>query len=249
MANRIFDNSEQGSLYVAKEIASLIRKNNRLDKHTVLGFATGNTPIVLYRELVRMHKQEGLSFKKVVTFNLDEYFPMNPDDIHSYHFFMYDNLFSHIDIDHANVHIPKGTLEFDEVEAYCADYDKKIKEVGGLDIQVLGIGRSGHIGFNEPGTSVNEGTHLVNLNQITIQDAAGDFGGIESVPVKAITMGLKTILHARRIFLLAWGKRKADIVGKALQGVVSSELPATFLQNHEQCEFVLDKSASSYLRN
>jgi glucosamine-6-phosphate deaminase len=247
VATRVFDNRDEGSVYVARQIASLIREKNKLDKATILGLATGSTPLLVYKELIRLHREEGLTFENVVTFNLDEYFPMAADDAHSYHQFMYDHLFSHIDIDPSNIHIPSGTLSLQELDSYCLEYDNKIQSLGGLDILVLGIGRSGHIGFNEPGSLPSDGTRLVSLNKITIEDASKDFGGTENVPAKAITMGVKTILQAKKIFLLAWGNEKADVVRQAAEGSMTSDVPASFLQQHADCLFVLDGMAAARL--
>ncbi|GAO29848.1 glucosamine-6-phosphate deaminase [Geofilum rubicundum JCM 15548] len=247
VATGVFDNRDEGSVYVAQQIASLIKEKNKLNKPTLLGLATGSTPLLVYKELIRIHREEGLTFKNVITFNLDEYFPMAPEDSHSYHMFMWESFFAHIDIDSSNVHIPKGTLSLQEVEAYCLAYDSKIQSLGGLDIQVLGIGRSGHIGFNEPGSLPTDRTRLVNLNRITIDDASQDFGGAENVPTKAITMGVKTILQAKRIFLLAWGNGKADVVRQAAEGAMTADVPASFLQQHSDCLFVLDTMAASRL--
>lgn len=247
VATRVFDNRHEGSLFVASQIASLIKEHNKLGKHTVLGLATGSTPLMVYNELVRYHREEGLSFKNVVTFNLDEYFPMSPEDSHSYHAFMFDNLFARIDINPDNVFIPKGTLSLQELNEYCLKYDDKIESFGGIDIQLLGIGRSGHVGFNEPGSLATEGTRLVDLNQITIEDAAKGFGGISNVPTKAITMGVKSILQAKKIFMMAWGEDKADVVRKAAEGPVTTDVAASFLQQHNNTVFILDKASASRL--
>ncbi|MCL4131504.1 UNVERIFIED_CONTAM: hypothetical protein GTU68_034011 [Idotea baltica] len=244
--NVIFENSNEASILVAKEIADLIKNKNSENKKCVLGLATGSSPINVYVELVRMHKEEGLSFKNVITFNLDEYYPMEKDNIQSYHFFMHDHLFNHIDILPENVNIPDGTIEKD-VYDYCISYDKKIEEVGGLDFQLLGIGRTGHVGFNEPGSHFNSGTRTITLDYITRADAAPSFLGIEKVPRKAITMGIATIRKAKRIVLLAWGINKASIIKKAVEGEISSQIPATYLQTHPNTTYVLDTDASSEL--
>lgn len=247
VATRVFDSSDDASEYVAQQIALLIKEKTKLDQPAVLGLATGNTPLLVYKKLIRMHRDEGLSFKNVITFNLDEYYPMTADNVHSYHVFMYDNLFSHIDIDPSNVHIPKGTLSLQELEVYCVEYDNKIQSVGGLDIQLLGIGRSGHIGFNEPGSMPEDGTRLVALNSITIEDASEEFGGAENVPAKAITMGVRTIFQAKKIYLLAWGNAKADVIRRSVEGPITSDVPASFLQRHTDCLFVLDGMAAAGL--
>lgn len=247
VAIRVFENRDEGSVFVAAQIASLINTRNELNEKTILGVATGTTPTLVYKELIRLHREEGLSFKNVVTFNLDEYYPISPDNSHSYHTFMFDNLFSHIDINPKNVFIPKGNLPIHEVENYCLKYDNKIQSFGGIDIQLLGIGRSGHVGFNEPGSLIYEGTHLVDLNQITIQDAAKGFGGVEHVPTKAITVGIKSILKSRKIFLIAWGNEKADVIRQAAEDPATSDIPAAYLQQHIDAEFILDSAAASHL--
>ncbi|OOQ61474.1 glucosamine-6-phosphate deaminase [Mucilaginibacter pedocola] len=243
----VYANQKEASLAVAARIAKLIRGKQAAGQQTVLGLATGVTPIGVYAELIRLHKEEGLSFKDVVTFNLDEYYPMKPDAAQSYVTFMNENLFDHIDIDKALVHIPDGTLAQDDVAAFCLDYERQIEELGGLDLQLLGIGRTGHIGFNEPGSAPNSGTRLVTLDDLTRRDASRDFGGKENVPTKAITMGVGTIFKAREIILMAWSAKKAPIVQKAVEGEISGEVPATFLQLSDSVEFVLDQGAASDL--
>ncbi len=245
--NVIFDNSKEGSLAVADEIAQLIKDKQQKGEWCVLGLATGSSPIKVYEELVRKHKEEGLSFQNVVTFNLDEYYPMSPDSIHSYHYFMHQHLFNHVDIKPGNIHIPDGTVPKSELIDYCISYDKKIESYGGLDFQLLGIGRTGHIGFNEPGSHINSGTRFITLDPLTRADAAPGFLGIENVPRAAITMGIKTILQAKRIVLLAWGNAKAPIVKQTVEGDVTSEVPATYLQKHHNTTFVLDDEASMEL--
>ena len=244
---QIHTNSEEASLYVANEIAELIRQRQKSGKKVVLGLATGSTPTKVYDILVKFHKEEGLSFKNVVTFNLDEYFPMEADSIHSYVRFMREHLFDHIDIKKENINIPDGTLEKEDVRDYCKTYEEKIKKAGGIDIQVLGIGRTGHIGFNEPGSSIVSKTRMVRLDRVTRLDAASDFFGLENVPSRAITMGVGTILSAKRIILMAWGEGKAGIINQAVEGPIRESVPATFLQNHPNCDFILDEAAASGL--
>ena len=244
----IFETSMDASKHVANEIAKLIRERAAQGKQVVLGLATGSTPTKLYDELVRLHKEEGLSFKNVVTFNLDEYFPMEPHKLQSYHKFMNEHLFDAVDILKENVHIPDGTLPKEKVEAYCENYEKKIQEFGGLDIQVLGIGKTGHIGFNEPGSTKVSKTRLVYLDKVTIIDAASDFFGHEYVPKMAITMGIGTIMGARKIYILAFSEGKAGIVKKAIEGPVTSDVAASFLQTHPNTSFILDKSAAEKLQ-
>lgn len=244
---KIFKTSEEASLFAAKEIASLIKSRQAEGKPCVLGLATGSTPTRLYAELVRMHKSEGLSFKSVYTFNLDEYYPMQQDALQSYVRFMNEHLFNHIDIPKENINIPDGTLPKEKVAEFCINYEKKIDTLGGIDIQVLGIGRTGHIGFNEPGSSEKSLTRLITLDQVTRIDAASDFFGEENVPRKAITMGVGTILKAKRVIMMAWGEGKANVIKKAVEGPVSDQIPSSFLQKHENCSVLLDDAASSEL--
>ena len=245
--NVLFSNSQEASIVVAREIAELIRAKQATNETCVLGLATGSSPILVYEELVRMHREEGLSFENVISFNLDEYLPMEKQDIQSYHYFMHQHLFDHINISPNNVHIPDGTIAGDEVYQYCVDYELKIQESGGLDFQLLGIGRTGHIGFNEPGSHLNSGTRSITLDHLTRSDAAHAFLGIENVPRKAITMGVATVLSAKRIVLLGWGQHKAQIIKETVEGEISSQVPATYLQNHKNTTFVLDNEAGSEL--
>ncbi len=232
---------------VARHVADIIRKKQSMGEPAVLGLATGATPVDVYARLVKMHQEEGLSFKNVITFNLDEYYPMQPDSKQSYVAFMDENLFNHIDIDRNNIHIPDGTLAPEDIASYCLDYEQKIEEMGGLDLQILGIGRTGHIGFNEPGSAPNSGTRLVTLDDLTRKDASRDFGGKENVPTKAITMGIGTIFKAREIILMAWSRKKASIIKKAVEGEISGSVPATYLQLSDNVKFVLDEDAASEL--
>jgi glucosamine-6-phosphate deaminase len=245
--NEIFKNSTEASIIVAHEIAQLIKSKQEKNKICVLGLATGSSPIKVYEELVRMHKEEGLSFKNVITFNLDEYYPMSKENNQSYFHFMHLHLFNHIDINPENVNIPDGTVAFEDLNQYCIDYEIKIKNTGGLDFQLLGIGRTGHVGFNEPGSHINSGTRIITLDHITRVDASSDFNGIDNVPKRAVTMGVSTILRSKRIVLMAWGQNKADIIKRTIQGEISSEVPATFLQNHPNATFILDYAAASEL--
>ena len=242
-----FDNNLAASKAIAADIAALIRSRAEEGRHVVLGLATGSSPTRMYAELVRLHKKEGLSFKNVITFNLDEYFPMQPDALQSYVRFMNEQLFDHVDIDRANVHIPDGTLQRDDVYAFCQEYERKIDEVGGIDIQILGIGRTGHIGFNEPGSTKDSKTRMVTLDILTRRDASGDFFGEENVPRRAITMGVGTIHKARKVYLMAWGEGKSGIIRKTVEGPISDLVPATFLQEHANTVFVLDDAAASEL--
>ena len=238
---------EEIAILVADRIAALIRERNATGANAVLGLATGSTPIGVYRELVRKHKKEGLSFRHVVTFNLDEYYPMPPDSIHSYHRFMWENLFSHVDVDRANVRIPDGTVSRDRVDEYCREYEQRIEEAGGIDFQILGIGKTGHIGFNEPGSGYESHTRVVTLDTVTRRDAAADFFGEEYVPREAITMGVATILDAKEIAILATGEHKSSIVRRAVEGEVDVEVAATFLQRHPNTTFYVDQAAGAEL--
>ncbi|OUJ74195.1 glucosamine-6-phosphate deaminase [Hymenobacter crusticola] len=243
----VYPNKDIASVKVAERIAELIRSKQGTGEKAVLGLATGATPVGVYEELVRLHREEGLSFRNVVTFNLDEYYPMPPTAPQSYVTFMNENLFNHIDIERENIHIPDGTLALEDVAAFCLNYERLIEEYGGLDFQILGIGRTGHVGFNEPGSAPNSGTRLVTLDDLTRRDASRDFGGKENVPTKAITMGIGTIFKAREIILMAWSGKKAPIIKKAVEGEVSGEVPATYLQLADNVEFVLDEAAASEL--
>jgi len=243
----VFETAKDASISVAHRIAKIINERKEANKNVVLGLATGATPVGVYAELVRLHREEGLSFANVITFNLDEYYPMQPDSAQSYVTFMNENLFHHVDILPENIHIPDGTLALEDIPAFCMDYEQKIEELGGIDIQILGIGRTGHIGFNEPGSAPNSGTRLVTLDDLTRRDAARDFGGKSNVPTKAITMGIGTIFKAREIILMAWNKKKAPIIKKAVEGEISGEVPATYLQLSDNVEFILDSDAAYLL--
>ncbi len=244
MPVKIFSSSKVAQLKVASEIADLIRKKQERNEVAVLGLATGATPIGVYEELVRMHQEEGLSFYNVVTFNLDEYYPIASESLQSYYYFMHEHLFNHIDIPKENINIPDGTLPIEDVSTFCLDYEKKIDAVGGIDIQLLGIGRTGHIGFNEPPSHRESITRMVKLDPITISDAKREFIREELVPRRAITMGIKSIFKARKVFLMAWGESKASVVAKAVEGPVSEEIPASFLQSHPNVDVLIDEHAS-----
>src|SRR5688500_2140446 len=229
---KIFPTLKEGSLYAANEIANVIREKQKNNESCVLGLATGSTPKSLYSELVRMHKQEGLSFKNVIAFNLDEYFPMDKDAVQSYNRFMRFHLLDHVDIDPANIHIPDGEIEKQNIKQYCIEYEQMIEDAGGIDLQVLGIGNNGHIGFNEPGSSINSKTRLTVLDNSTRIANSHEFANISQVPRLAITMGISTIMNAKQILLLAWGPVKASIVQKAVEGQLSEHIPASLLQQH-----------------
>jgi len=243
----IVEEHEAIATLVAGRIAALMRERQAHGRRVVLGLATGSTPIGVYRELVRAHQEEGLSFANVVTFNLDEYWPMQPDDLHSYHRFMREHLFDHVDIPPDQIHLPDGTVPREEVECAAREYEQAIEHAGGIDFQILGIGRTGHVGFNEPGSGRASRTRLVTLDLITRREAAADFFGEENVPLEAITMGVATILQAREIAILATGEHKAPIVRRAVEGEVDVEVAATFLQEHPNTTFYLDRAAAAEL--
>ena len=243
----VFSDSEYASRAVAVEIAELIRKKQKEGKNAVLGLATGSSPKKVYTELINMHKNEGLSFKNVITFNLDEYYPMQPDALQSYVRFMKEQLFDHIDIPKENYNIPDGTLPVEKIKEYCHEYEKKIESLGGLDFQLLGIGRNGHIGFNEPGSHENSRTRLMTLDLTTRIDAALDFGGLSKVPRRAITMGIDPIMKAKRVVLIAWGEHKAKMIKQAVEGAVTETIPASYLQGHTNVQFVIDEACAAEL--
>lgn len=245
---QIFPSPDTASGAIALEIKSLIERRAAEGRMVVLGLATGKTPLPLYRELVRLHREEGLSFANVISFNLDEYFGLLPTHPQSYRTFMQENLFGLVDIRPENAHVPSGSLEPGEVEPHCRAYEAMIEACGGIDLQILGIGRTGHIGFNEPGAGRGSRTELVKLDEMTRTDAAGDFGGVDQVPSHAITMGCGTILEARRIILMAWGPAKASIVAEAFEGPVSDDVPASYLQEHPETSIFLDKPAAADLK-
>ncbi len=244
---RVCGGSREAAVIVASEIAALIQKRASEGRNAVLGLATGSTPVPVYRELVRRHKEEGLSFRNVITFNLDEYYGLSDEHPESYHQFMWERLFKHVDIPRENVNVPSGTVDRGDVYAYCESYDKAIDEAGGLDYQILGIGRTGHIGFNEPGSTRDSKTRLVTLDPLTRADAARDFLGEANVPLYAITMGVGTILKARKLVLMAWGQSKAGVVREAVEGKPNENLPASLLQGHGDTRFFIDPTASGEL--
>ena len=238
----VFRDYASASAALAAHIAAIIRRK----PDAVLGLATGSSPIGVYNELVRLHREEGLNFSRVATFNLDEYYPMSPDAPQSYRRFMREHLFDSVNC--ANWNVPDGTPRGeDELRAGCDEYEKRIADLGGLDFQLLGIGRTGHIGFNEPGSGSDTRTRLVTLDHLTRADAAGDFFGLENVPVRAITMGVGTILGAREIGLIASGHKKAEIVHTALEGKITAKVPASFLREHPNAHWFLDEAAASEL--
>jgi glucosamine-6-phosphate deaminase len=244
LAHRVFPTAEAASNALAAELAELIRSRPAGEHPVVLGLATGSTPIPLYNELVRLHREEDLSFANVVTFNLDEYLGLERNHPESYWTFMHHHLFDHIDIQPEHVHIPDGSVTLGEEEAACNAYEDAIRAAGGIGLQILGIGINGHIGFNEPGSPANTRTRVVELSQSTALRAAGAFGGIDKVPKRAITMGVATILDAKRIVLFGFGNEKSEIIYRALTEEMSPDLPATFLGAHPDATFFLDQAAS-----
>ena len=243
----VYEQSTEASRAIAREIADLVRERAAAGKTTVLGLATGSTPVGVYDELIRLHREEGVSFQTVVTFNLDEYYPMEPGALQSYHRFMREHLFDHVDIPAEQIHLPDGMLPRDEILAACGRYEEMIKEAGGIDLQLLGIGRTGHIGFNEPGSTAESRTRLITLDTVTRSDAASDFFGESNVPRQAITMGVGSILDAKKVILLAFGEHKAPIVRRAVEEPPSSHVSASALQQHPDARFVLDRAAADRL--
>jgi glucosamine-6-phosphate deaminase len=232
---------------VARRIAAVIAQRRTEGKTPVLGLATGSTPIGIYRELIRMHREEGLSFADVVTFNLDEYYPMRPDSIHSYYRYMWENLFDHIDIKPENVHIPNGAVPREKLNDETKQYEHAIRDAGGIDLQILGIGKTGHIGFNEPGSGIDSRTRAIALDTITRRDAAADFFGEDNVPTEAITMGVATIMEAREVALIATGEHKSAIIKRAVEGEPVPDVAATYLQEHSNAVFYVDPAAAADL--
>jgi len=243
---KIYPTSYDGSIMVAAQIATLIKDKQAKKEICVLGMATGSTPILLYKELVRLHKEEGLSFKNVITINLDEYYPIHKTAYQSYWSFMHRHLFSQVDIQPENIHIPNSEWAEDQIKEHCAGYEQIIEKSGGIDLQILGIGKNGHIGFNEPGSSFHSKTRVIHLDQQTRIANTYEFHDLNKVPKLAITVGISSIMKAKKIILLAWGS-KADIVAKAVEGSITEQVPASVLQNHDDCTFVIDEIAASDL--
>ncbi|BAV08640.1 glucosamine-6-phosphate deaminase [Filimonas lacunae] len=243
----IYDNSKQGSLAIAQTIAALITSKQQESKPCVLGLATGSSPKLVYAELVRMHKEEGLSFRNVITFNLDEYYPIDADALQSYKRFMYTHLFNHVDMVASNIHIPDGSIPKEEVKSHCAAYEALIEQSGGIDLQILGIGNNGHIGFNEPGSTLFSKTRLITLDNSTRLANSFEFTNMSEVPRLAITMGISTILKAKKIVLMAWGPLKAPVVQQAVEGPVTDYVPASLLQQHDDVQFIMDTAAATEL--
>ncbi|MBC7902447.1 MAG: glucosamine-6-phosphate deaminase, partial [Gemmatimonadaceae bacterium] len=243
----IYPSLKEGSVFIAQQIAEIIRAKQALNQKCVLGLATGSSPKTVYAELVRMHREEGLSFRNVVTFNLDEYYPIDNDALQSYNRYMKEQLFDKVDIDQKNTHVPDGEVAKENIKKFCADYDAMIEAAGGLDLQILGIGSNGHIGFNEPGSSLFSKTRLVPLENSTRMANAQEFQNISRVPRLAITMGISTIMKAKKILLMAWGQMKAPVIFKSVEGMVTEQIPASLLQQHADTTFVLDETAATEL--
>ena len=234
------DTIDNHTKLIAFQIYDAIETKKQKNEHLVLGLATGSTPIPLYQELIRLHREANLSFENVYTFNLDEYCGLSENHPESYNHFMHKHLFDHIDIPKENIFIPSSKVEPVFLKDYCVGYEKAIQQLGGLDIQILGIGRNGHIGFNEPGSSGVSITRKIELHHVTKRDAASAFGGFDLVPSHAITMGMKTILSAKKIYLMAFGERKKQAIKQAILGDITDELPASFLQHHDNVSYCLD---------
>ena len=231
---------------LSKEAAETIKEAIQKKPNLVLGLATGSTPIGTYQELARMYREKELDFSKVVIFNLDEYLGLPADHPQSYHYFMYENLLNHVNINQENFHIPDGMTK--NIEKFCQEYEEKIQKAGGIDLQLLGIGSDGHIGFNEPGTPLDSRTQLVKLTESTIKDNSRFFEKEEDVPRFAITMGVQTIFEAKKILLLASGENKAEAVAKALEGPITSQITASILQKHPDVIVILDEAAALKLK-
>src|SRR6266576_2272854 len=243
----VFPEHSDLAVAVAERIVEVIQRETRAKGRAVLGLATGSTPLGVYEELIRRHQAGDLDFSHVITFNLDEYYPMTPDSPHSYRRYMWENFFAHVNIAKQNVHIPDGTIPRERVADACAAYEEAIRAAGGIDFQLLGIGKTGHVGFNEPGSDATSRTRIVTLDTLTRKDAAADFFGVENVPREAITMGVATILDAREIALLATGEHKTAIVARAVEGEISTDVAATFLQRHPSVTVYLDLPAAAEL--
>ncbi|WML34922.1 glucosamine-6-phosphate deaminase [Clostridium sp. OS1-26] len=237
----VVDNYEE----MSKKAASVVASQIILKPNSVLGLATGDTPLGMYKELITMYNKKEIDFSEIESFNLDEYYRIDKNNSQSYHYYMVKNFFSHVNIEKEKINIPNGMAE--NIEEECKNYDEKINRVGGIDIQVLGIGVNGHIGFNEPAVNFEAGTHLVNLDEKTIQSNSRFFKSIEQVPTRAISMGIKTIMYSKNIILLANGEAKADAITKTITGKISPEVPASVLQLHKNVIIIVDKEAASKL--
>jgi glucosamine-6-phosphate deaminase len=232
---------EAASIIAARHVARVVREK----PDAVLGLATGSTPLAMYRELIRMHREQGLDFSRVTTFNLDEYVGLAPDHPASYHAFMRVNFFDHVNVAPKRIHIPDGLAL--HVPAFCREYEAAIRAAGGIDLQVLGIGTDGHIGFNEPSSSLASRTRIKTLTAETRRDNAAAFGGADAVPFHVITMGVGTIMDARQALILAFGAKKADAIAAAVEGPIGAMNPASILQMHPVAKCIIDEAAAAKL--
>lgn len=237
----VVNNYEELSKVAAKEFSKIIKEK----ENVVLGLATGGSPVGMYKELIRMYEQKELNFSKTTTVNLDEYIGLNPEHNQSYRYFMNNNLFNHINIDKSNTFVPNGLAE--DLEAQCKEYDQKIAELGGIDIQLLGVGNNGHIAFNEPNNELSSGTHIISLTDNTIEANARFFDNIDDVPRKAITMGVGGIMKAKKIILIASGESKAEAIKGIFSGKITTANPATMLQMHRDVTVIVDEAAAKLI--
>ena len=240
---RVVNSYEELSKVAASEFSKVIKEK----PNAILGLATGGSPIGMYKELIKMYENKELDFSKITTVNLDEYIGLNPEHSQSYRYFMNDNLFNHINIDVANTFVPNGLAKDLEVE--CKEYDKRIIELGGIDIQLLGVGNNGHIAFNEPDEHLSAGTHVISLTENTIEANARFFDNIDDVPRTAITMGVGGIMKAKKIILIASGESKAEAIKGLFSGKITTENPASMLQMHRDVTVIVDKEAAKLIEN
>lgn len=243
----IYESVEEGSRQIANEIAQAIREKQRAGRFCVMALAGGNSPLSVFNELIRMHKEEGLSFRNVVVFNAYEYYPLNADAAYSNFKSLQEMFLNHIDIDKQNTFTPDGTIAKDTIFEYCRLYEQRIESFGGIDIMLLGIGRLGNIAVNEPGSQINSRTRLILLDNTSRNEIAKNFNNSDNIPVSSITMGIGTILSAKKIYLTAWGEEKADMIKQAVEGQITDSIPASFLQTHNNTRIVLDLTAAAHL--
>ena len=243
----IYESVEEGARHIANEIAQAIREKQRAGRFCVIALAGGNSPQPVFAELIRMHKEEGLSFRNVVIFNVYEYYPLSADAANSNFKALQEMFLDHVDVDKQNIFTPDGTAPQDTILEYCRLYEQRIESFGGIDIILLGIGREGNIGLNEPGSQINSTTRLILLDNTSRNEAAKMFGGTENVPVSSITMGISTILSAKKIYLMAWGEEKADMIRATVEGKITDVIPASYLQNHNNIHIALDLAAAAHL--
>lgn len=243
----VYQTKHQASKKVAVEVCNLVEEMKLLNRSAVLGLATGSTPQIVYEYLIEEHER-GRSFDNVVSFNLDEYFPIEKENRNSFYFHMYNQLFNHIDVPKQNIHIPHIDNSLFSIDSFCEAYEDQINKTGGIDLQILGIGENGHIAFNEPGSALNSVTRLVELDDVTRKNAADDFGSFDAVPKQAITMGIQSILKAKKIILLAFGENKSAIINRFLSEDVNPNMPASFLKKHGNCQIIIDKACAEGLK-